>query len=175
MYNKSLRGVLSAWNICKLGANLVSELTYIHVAAPGYLNAETLDRRGITGLYVISLITKSEQQIQKRLFLDASLFYCTATKLLGRDSKKNSCQNDDKPHYHIYQHASLQRRYIASIFHMAKYEHYLHACSHSAQSPPASLQVPIPVYILNIKESLMQLWIYLLTYLLHGAESFLRS
>jgi len=138
MYNKSLRGVLSAWNICKLGANLVSELTYIHVAAPGYLNAETLDRRGITGLYVISLITKSEQQIQKRLFLDASLFYCTATKLLGRDSKKNSCQNDDKPHYHIYQHASLQRRYIASTFHMAKYKHYLHACSHIAVTTSVS-------------------------------------
>jgi len=121
-----------------------------------YLNAATLDRRGITRLYVISLITKSEQQIQKGRFQDVSLFYCTATKLLGRDSKK-SCQNDDKPHYHMHQHASLQRRYIASTFHMAMYEHYLHACLHSVPSPPASLQVPIPVYILNIKESLMQL------------------
>jgi len=53
-----------------------------------YLNAATLDRRGITRLYVISLITKSEQQIQKGRFLDASLFYCTATELLGRDSQK---------------------------------------------------------------------------------------
>jgi len=40
------------------------------------------------------------------------------------------------------------------------YEHYLHDRAHTAPSPPASLEVPIPVYILNIKQCLMQLWIH---------------
>jgi len=31
---------------------------------------------------------------------------------------KNSCQNNDNPHYHIYQHASLHRLYIVSAFHI---------------------------------------------------------
>ena len=41
-----------------------------------------------------------------------------------------------------------------------KYEHYLHACSHSAPSPSASLEVPTSVYLLDRKTSLMQLWIH---------------
>ena len=31
---------------------------------------------------------------------------------------KNNCQNDDKPQYHMYQHASPQRKYIVSAFHI---------------------------------------------------------
>jgi hypothetical protein len=30
----------------------------------------------------------------------------------------NSCQNDDKPQYHMYRHASPQRRYIVLAFHI---------------------------------------------------------
>ena len=75
---------------------------------------------------------------------------------------KNNCQTDDEPHYHIYQHASPQRRYIVSAFHIQNEGKVWTLPSRLLAFRTVTTSVSGRPYFgsyTNIKKSLMQLWI----------------